>query len=113
MLLFLFCFAPDEIQYIQAASLCALFVAIICVCVCVSVCVCVRVCVCVSVCVCVCVYACMRVCVLGNMLTASRWVGVSQRKVQTCTPCGVHIKGETGSDGWVHYTCHRRGLCTG
>jgi hypothetical protein len=41
MLLFLFCFAPDEIQYNQAGFLCALFVTSI-VCVCVCVCVCVR-----------------------------------------------------------------------
>ena len=38
MLLFLFCFAPDEIKYIQTSLLCALFVAEVCVCV--SLCVC-------------------------------------------------------------------------
>ena len=32
MLLFLFCFAPDEIWYIQTSLLCALFVAEVCVC---------------------------------------------------------------------------------
>ena len=34
MLLFLFCFAPDEIWYIQTSLFCALFVAEVCVCVC-------------------------------------------------------------------------------
>ena len=43
MHLLLFCFAPDEIEYTQAAFGSALFASTVCVCVCV----CVMVCVCV------------------------------------------------------------------